>query len=108
MTNLDESRYIYDIIDEFCPSEYTVGSYLFDLDDINENNLDANFKRKLIQKLNRIYPLRWELPETNDELNINKSIRFKKAEDAKSCYICHGDQNLVYITFGFDEPMKLI
>jgi hypothetical protein len=61
MANLDESRYIYSIIDEFCPSEYTIDSYLFDLDSLNENNQDVDFKRKLVQKLNQIYHLNWKL-----------------------------------------------
>ena len=61
MKNLDESTYIYDIIDELCPPEYSTDLLLFDLDDLNEDK-DANFKRRLVHKFNKAYALKWELP----------------------------------------------
>jgi hypothetical protein len=109
MKNLGKTTYIYDIIDELCPSEeYIKGPYLFDLDDINDDNHNVTFKRNLIQKLNQVYRLQWKLPDKNDELNIDGLVRLKKTEEGKSTliWIYHGEQNSVHIRFGFNKPIS--
>ena len=85
-----DSTYVYDIIDTFCPSKSTPDRFLFDWKDIDNRNNDPEYKRKLLLKIKSIYKIDWELPNADNQLNINHLIRFKKSRDRKSCLISHG------------------
>lgn len=99
MKELHGSTYIYDIIDGFCPSEYTEGRYLFDHNKIDNKNRDIWYKRKLIQKINHIYDLDWQIPD--DEVDVNHLVRFAKTgkKNIKLLIIHVGGGNAVYNEF---------
>lgn len=100
MHALHGNRYIYDIIDQLCPSTYREDSYLCQWNDIREDNPTLDWKYKFVRKLNEIYDLNWDLPKSDDQPNIellNDQVIALAGPDSNTRCLFH---TISRVTFG--------
>jgi len=90
--------YVYDMIEELVPTRTGIGRYLFDWDDLPGNLLN---QRKLFDKLDKIYDLKWlgshkTYEDRESELLHYELLKFEKTDDNKFLTITH-DSNQIGI-----------
>jgi hypothetical protein len=78
------SRYVYDMLKELAPSEFSTDIRLFGWEEILQKNNDGKYKRQLINKFNRTFGLNWEIDKKDCEsanIRNNELIVIAKVDD---------------------------
>jgi hypothetical protein len=101
------SKYIFEMLKELCPTEYTKDKILLKLEDLIENHDNARYKCRLIKKFNKYFELEWQVNENDadekiNDLNNNTLVRFgltKNTDNSELLLsISHGQNNIIVIT----------
>jgi hypothetical protein len=118
LSNALDSKYIFEMLKELCPTEYTKDKILLKLEDLIENRDNATYKCRLIKKFNKYFELDWPVNEYNpdkkiNDLNNNALITFssgltKNTDNSELLLIviCHGKNNKVAISLDPKEKSR--
>jgi hypothetical protein len=92
------NTYIYDMVEELLPTKRSVGKYLFSWNDLPGT---LEYRRKLFEKLDKIYGLKWlgshkTYEDSERELLQYELLKFEKSDDNKLLTISH-DSNQIDI-----------
>ena len=110
LANTLGSKYIFEMLKELCPTEYTKDKILLKLEDLIEKRNNARYKCRLIKKFNKYFELDWQINENNldtkvDDLDNNALITFssgltKNTDNSELLLIviCHGKNNKIAIS----------
>ena len=92
------SQDVYRMLKELAPSKYIEDKHLLYWEDFLENIENSDYKHDLIQKINDIFGLEWEVEkEQRDKEYNNALVRFEKGNDDKLIVIHHGSSNTLCI-----------
>jgi hypothetical protein len=115
LSNALGSKYIFEMLKELCPTEYTKDKILLKFEDLIENCDNGRYKCKLIKKVNQVFGLGWHVEENNldqetDYQNNNALIEFKfgltKTTNNSQLLlltISHGRNNIIAISLDAKE-----